>query len=272
MSLPGSALLWGVQYSHESSEGAGGWRIGSVPYLNAVPLTHALGPDVLLLPPSRLAEALHAGHLDAALVSVTEPLQHPGYAIVDGVGILSRGPVASVLLAHRGPLETLTCIRVDPASCTSVALLRMLLAARGLRPEFLPLSDYASAGMHEAVLLIGNPALEFRRSGAPHRLWDLGAAWQEWTGLPFVYAVWAIRESAASVGLPARLRAAAAAGCSAIPELVASRPEFDRPLREAYLGGHIRYDLGGPEKAGLERFAELLSQSTGRPCLPPRYV
>ncbi|MBN8249340.1 MAG: menaquinone biosynthesis protein, partial [Verrucomicrobia bacterium] len=198
-----------MQSSQESelSGGAGRWRIGSVPYLNAIPLTHALGPEILLLPPSQLAVELQAGRLDAALVSVTEPLRHPGYAIVDGVGILSRGPVASVLLAHRHPLETLRCIRVDPASCTSVALLRVLLAARGLRPTFLPLEDYASADTHEAVLLIGNPALEFRRSGAPHALWDLGAAWQEWTGLPFVYAVWAVREAAASGDLPGRLRA-----------------------------------------------------------------
>ncbi|MBN8249362.1 MAG: hypothetical protein J0L84_18195, partial [Verrucomicrobia bacterium] len=64
----------------------------------------------------------------------------------------------------------------------------------------------------------------------------------------------------------------AASGCAAIPELVASRPEFDRALRQAYLGGHIRYALGEPEKAGLRRFAELLSQSTGRPSIPPRYV
>ncbi|MCW5556901.1 MAG: menaquinone biosynthesis protein [Verrucomicrobiae bacterium] len=248
-------------------------RIGSVPYLNAVPLTHTLGPEVVLLPPSRLAVELHAGRLDAALVSVTEPLRHPGYHIVDGVGIISRGPVASVILAHRRPLEALTRVHADAASCTSVALLRMLLAARGIRPEFVPFHDYASAADREAVLLIGNPALEFRRSGASHDVWDLGAAWWEWTGLPFVFAVWAVRDSAASGELPGLLRAAAAAGCAAIPELVEARTEFDRPLRQAYLGGHIHYDLGAAEKDGLRRFAQLLAEADGgRAAAVPRFV
>jgi len=257
---------------HTTPETSRRWRIGSVPYLNAAPLTHGLGSDVVLLPPSRLAGELHAGRLDAALVSVTEPLRHPGYCIVDGVGILSRGPVASVILAHRRPLEQLERVHVDTASCTSVALLKLLLAARGIRPEWIPLGDYAAAARHDAVLLIGNPALEFRRSGAPHTLWDLGAAWQEWTTLPFVYAVWAVRESAASDGLPERLRAAAAAGCAAIPQLVDSRPEFDRALRQAYLGGHIRYDLGIRDKEGLQRFASLLQEDSGKPIVPPRYL
>jgi len=261
------------QETQETQKHAVRWRIGSVPYLNAAPLTHALGPDVALLPPSRLAVELHAGRLDAALVSVTEPLRHPGYCIVDGVGIVSRGPVASVILGHRRPLEALARVQVDPASCTSVALLRMLLAARGIQPEFSPLRDYASAVDQEAVLLIGNPALEFRRSGPPHDLWDLGAAWQEWTGLPFVYAVWAVRDAASSGELPSLLRAAAAAGCDAIPQLVASRTEFDRALRQAYLGGHIRYDLGAREKDGLQRFANLLAEADGvRAPLAPRYV
>lgn len=252
----------------------GRYRIGSVPYLNAIPLTHGLGSPLVLLPPSALAAELHGGRLDAALVSVTEPLLHEGYRIVDGVGIVSDGPVASVFLAYRVPLEELRTVFLDPASCTSVGLLRVLLAERGLRPEFQPLKDNstATAAACDAVLLIGNPALEFRRSGAPHSLWDLGSAWRELSGMPFVYAVWAIPDGVDAAPLASGLRAAAAAGRAALPELVASRPEFDRTLRQAYLGGHIRYGLGAPEKAGLKRFAELLLKHTGRPAFPPRYI
>ena len=250
----------------------GRYRIGSVPYLNAVPLTHGLGSGVTLLPPSRLAEELHAGRLDAALVSVTEPLLCEGYQIVDGVGIVSDGPVSSVFLAHREPLDAIRTVFVDPASCTSVGLLRVLFGERGLRPEFQPLADYASAAERANVLLIGNPALEFRRSGAPHTLWDLGAEWRLLSGLPFVYAVWAVSDRVDAGPLASALRTAAAAGRAAIPELVATRPEFDRPLRQSYLGGHIRYALGTREKAGLKRFAELLLKHTGRPAFPPRYI
>lgn len=250
------------------------YRIGSVPYLNAIPLTCTLGPDdsLTLLPPSALASALHAGRLDAALVSVTEPLLHAGYRIVDGVGIVSHGPVASVFLAHRRPLEQIRTISVDPASCTSVSLLRVLLAERGLHPEFVDLPDYAGASDCENVLLIGNPALEFRQADGSHSLWDLGAAWNDLTGLPFVYAVWAIPDGVDAGPLAAGLRAAAVAGQAVIPELVATRSEFDHALRQAYLGGHIRYELGPAEKEGLQRFAALLLKHTGRRTFPPRFI
>ena len=101
-------------------------RIGSVPYLNAVPLTWGLEAEACFEPPSRLVSRLHRGELDAALVSITEVLLNPGYSVLDGVGIVSRGPVYSVVLAHRRPLEELQSIELDPASCTSVQLLKVL--------------------------------------------------------------------------------------------------------------------------------------------------
>jgi hypothetical protein len=80
-------------------------RAGSVPYLNAAPLVRGLEGRLRLLPPSRLAVELQAGRLDAGLVSVTEPLLHDGYDILDGYGVASDGEVFSVFLAHRGRLE-----------------------------------------------------------------------------------------------------------------------------------------------------------------------
>ena len=246
-------------------------RIGSVPYLNAVPLTCGIEGECHFLPPSQLAAELHAGHLDAALVSVTEVLLHDGYDVLDGAAIGSDGPVASVFLAHREPLEEIRTIHLDPASCTSVNLLRVLLAERGLKPEFLPLPDYVTAPRLSNVLLIGNPAIEFRRTPHPHRLWDLGEAWQELTGLPFVYAVWALRRGA-SPELQARLLAAKSAGLATLPQIIRERPDYDLAFRRAYLGGHIRYGLGPREKAGLAHFAELLQKHSGRPVFLPRYV
>jgi len=247
------------------------FRIGSVPYLNALPLTRSLGPDVTYLPPSELARQLHGGHLDAALLSVTEVMGRPEYDVLDGAGICSDGPVYSVILAHQDDLASLGPIHLDPASCTSVNLLRVLLAERGQEPAFGRLDGYVEAAGHRNVLLIGNPAIEFRRQPATHAIWDLGAAWRELTGLPFVYAVWALRRGSPPA-LAAQLRAAQAAGLATLAEIIESRSEYDLSFRRAYLGGHIRYALGNREKAGLQHFGHLLVRHAGRKDVDLRYV
>ncbi len=247
------------------------FRIGSVPYLNAVPLTHSLGAGVTYLPPSELARQLHGGHLDAALLSVTEVMGRPEYTVLDGAGICSDGPVYSVILAHQDPLSSLGEIHLDPASCTSVNLLRVLLAQRGPVPAFRTLDTTAHAGAHRNVLLIGNPAIEFRRRPHTHQIWDLGAAWQEQTGLPFVYAVWALRRDQPPA-LADRLRASQSAGLAALPEIVAQRPEYDAAFRQAYLGGYIRYHLSAREKAGLQEFGQRLLHHAGRTSVDLEFV
>src|SRR6266705_3285509 len=118
------------------------FRIGSVRYLNAVPLTRGLEEQVCFETPSKLAAMLDRDELDVALVSVTEPLLKDRYDILDGIAIASLGEVKSVLLAHRKPLEEAEEIFCDSASLTSVQLLRVLLAEKGVRPEFKPLPNY----------------------------------------------------------------------------------------------------------------------------------
>src|SRR6185369_14515254 len=94
-------------------------RVGSVPYLNAVPLTRGLEDQIVFAPPSRLAELLREDKLDAALVSVTEVLFHDRYDVLDGVAIASLGEVQSVIVAHRKPIEDIHEVFCDPASLTS---------------------------------------------------------------------------------------------------------------------------------------------------------
>src|SRR5215207_4451146 len=171
-------------------------RVGSVPYLNAVPLTRGIEDQIVLAPPAQLARLLRDGKLDAALVSVTEVLLTEGYDILDGIAVASLGEVKSVFLAHRKPLDEIDLVFCDSASLTSVNLLKVLLAERGLRPEMRPLLNYDDAGFHDAVLLIGDPALKFVLAPHDHQIWDLGTAWMEFTNLPFVYAVWALRRVA----------------------------------------------------------------------------
>ena len=182
-------------------------RIGSVPYLNSVPLTYGIEEETSFVVPSKLAELLRAGEVDAALVSITEVLFHDGYDVLDGVAVASHGSVKSVFLAHRQPLEEIQTIHCDTASLTSVNLLRVLLAERGLVPTFEPLADYSQAAALENVLLIGNRGIDFLRAPHDHTIWDLGAAWHELTGLPFVYAVWALRRGHHDETLRAKLNA-----------------------------------------------------------------
>jgi len=249
-----------------------GYRVGSVPYLNALPLTAAVERDIVLEPPSQLGRALREDRLDAALVSSTEVLFSDRLRALSGYGIVSRGPVYSVFLAHRTPLEKLTHIHVDPASCTSVNLLRVLLEHRGVRPEFQTLNSYAGASALDAVLLIGNPAIQFRRAPYDHRIWDLGAAWREWTGLPFVYALWAVRDGVDAEPLARALHAAAESGLARLPQLIERSTAFDFEFRRAYVGGHIQYELDAAARAGLELFRQRLSASAGRPVHPVRWI
>ena len=248
------------------------FRIGSVPYLNAVPLTRGIEHQTLFKPPKELAELLERDELDAALVSVTEVLLKDRYDILDGVAVASHGPVKSVFLARQQPLEEIEIIHCDTASLTSVNLLRVLLAERGLRPAFEPLPDYAQATALENVLLIGNPGIDFLHAPHPHTIWDLGAAWRELTDLPFVYAIWALRRGHHDAALREHLRAAKTRGLEQLPEIIATRPDYDADFRQAYLGGHIQYDLGDAEKAGLAKFVELLKTHGEQTVHEPAFV
>ena len=229
-----------------------------MPYLNAVPLTHGLEHDTVFLPPSRLGPELRAGRLDAALLSVTEALFHDGFDLLEGPGIVSRGPVYSVGVAHRVPMERVREIHVDASSCTSVNLLRIFLSQRGWSPRLVPLEDYRRAPSLDAVMLIGNAAIDFRRAGHPHAWWDFGATWWDEQRLPFVYAAWVLRRVPGLDGLRQRLRDAAREGLAALPRIVASRTEYDAAFRGAYLGGWIQFDIDDAARAGVARFAGCL--------------
>ena len=247
-------------------------RVGSVPYLNAVPLTRGIEDQIVLAPPSQLAQLLREGKLDAALVSVTEALFNDAYDVLDGIAVASLGEVKSVFLAHKKPLDEVDLIFCDQASLTSVSLLKVLLAERGLRPEFRPLLNYEDAAFHDYVLLIGDPALKFALGPHEHQIWDLGTAWLELSRLPFVYAVWALRREVDTASIRQVLREAKAFGLQTLDYLINHRTEFDAAFRRDYLGWHIHYHLGTDEKKGLAKFAELLRKHGTAPVYEPRFV
>jgi chorismate dehydratase len=263
-----------VDLQHESDllNSLAPFRVGSVCYLNAVPLTRGLEDQVHFATPSGLAEMLRRDQLDAALVSVTEVLFSERYDVLDGIAVASLGEVQSVLLAHRRPLEVAREVFCDTASLTSVQLLRVLLAERGLKPEFKPLASYDFNAMPDFALLIGDRALDFARASRQHELWDLGAAWYELTQLPFVYAVWALRRGLDNAALRRHLRAARDFGLDTLDYIISSRTDYDYEFRKDYLSWHIHYHLGADEKRGLARFADLLRRHTGAPVYQPRFV
>ena len=248
------------------------FRVGSVPFLNAVPLTRGLEDQIVFVTPSKLAEMLDADELDAALVSVTEVLFKDRYDVLDGIAVASLGEVKSVFLAHRRPLKEVQEVFCDRASLTSVNLVRVLLAENGLRPEFKPLPGYAPEAMPDFALLIGDRGLDFLHAPHQHEIWDLGAAWFELTGLPFVYAVWALRRGVENQSLRRMLRDAKDFGMETLDYIIQSRTEYDYDFRKDYLGWHIHYHLCAEEKRGLAKFVELLRKHGSATVYEPCYV
>jgi chorismate dehydratase len=247
------------------------FRVGSVKYLNAVPLTRGLEDEMVFATPSQLAGMLERDELDAAMVSVTEALLRDRYDVVDGIAIASLGEVKSVLLAHRGPLEDARQIYCDTASLTSVNLVRVLLAERGLKPELRPLENYDS--LPDYALLIGDRALDLVYTRGEHAIFDLGAAWSEMTGLPFVYAIWAVRRGLKDAGRLAQiLREARKFGLDTLDTIVRERTDYDYDFRKDYLGWHIHYHLGSDEKRGIVKFMELLRKHNVGQVYPPQFV
>ena len=175
-------------------------RLGAVSYLNTKPLVYglaALAPraEVVYDLPSRLADDLAAGKLDVALIPSVEYFQNSEYAIISDACIGCRGPVLSVKLLSRVPLENIRTLALDEGSRTSVALVRILLKERhGLSPRLLPfpLGVAAEKVDADAVLMIGDRAMHPPTGFLEE--WDLGDQWCRWAELPFVFAMWVARK------------------------------------------------------------------------------
>ena len=257
--------------SHLAEEDLAPFRVGSVPYLNAVPLTRGLEEQIVFLPPSALAEKLRQDELDAGLVSVTEALLTDRYDVLDGIAVASLGEVKSVFVAHSQPLDQIREIACDPASLASLNLLKVLLAERGLKPTLTPVPDYNQLTARENFFIIGDRAIEFLLAPHTHDIWDLGAAWYELTRLPFVYAVWALRRIP-NERLRRQLREAKSFGLDTLDYIISTQRQFTLDFRKDYLGWHIHYHMGSEERRGLRRFMELLDQRKLGPVYEPRFV
>jgi chorismate dehydratase len=241
--------------------------VGAVNFLNTKPLIHTIaalapGAELTLDLPSRLADRLAGGELDVALIPVIEYFRVDGYKVVPDIAIASRGPVLSVTLFSKVPWPEIRSVALDDGSRTSAALARILLGQRyGVRPELTPLpidADAEHTGT-DAVLLIGDRAMKSCLPGFRYA-YDLGEEWHLWTGLPFVYAVWAVRPGADIHGVDHALQQCKQSGLAhvgLIAHAESRRLGLDAGFCRRYLETLIRFDLGPRELAGLQRFYEL---------------
>ena len=262
-------------------------RVGAVRYLNSRPLIEGLdellgnpcddgcrlggcgrvcrgGATLELELPSRLADGLAGGRLDAALVPSAAVLRSPGLAVIGDACVASAGPVRSVKAYFRRPPGEVRTAALDEGSRTSAALLRVLLAERfGVELDARPLpieATPADAGT-DVVLMIGDRAMH-DPLGPFEAVWDLGEEWFRWTGLPFVFAVWAAADGAELGPVPDALSAARDRGVAAIDAIAAreaGRLQLDEADAAAYLRRNLHFTLGPAERAGLAAFGELLS-------------
>ncbi|MEQ1757905.1 MAG: menaquinone biosynthesis protein [Vicinamibacterales bacterium] len=242
-------------------------RLGAVSYLNARPLTWALDQDlgrwrIRYDLPAVCAALLAGGDIDLGLVPSIEYLKSPTYRLIPGVGIGSRGPVASVALYSRVPLDEIRTIGLDTSSRTSVALVRILCARRwAIQPEFVTHApDLAAMTTRcDAGLLIGDPALEADHGALGLAKYDLGAEWTELTGLPFVYAAWTGPGSSLTTSDITALQDAQRRGVEAFDAIAEEYGAHDQTAvsRAArYLRDNMRYGLGESEAAGLQLFLD----------------
>jgi chorismate dehydratase len=242
-------------------------RVGAVNYLNSKPLIYDLeriAPRVRLSLdlPSRLADQLAAGLLDVGLIPIVEYLRGKDYALVPGIAIATRGPVLSVTLFSKVPWSRIKSVALDEGSRTSAALVQVILRHRyDVRPELQPLpidADPESINT-DAVLLIGDRAMRACLPGFVHA-YDLGQEWTEWTGLPFVFAAWAVRPGVELGTVEAAFHESKRLGllnAGQIAEQEAAKLGLGAGFCRRYLSHVIRYDLGAAEIEGMNRFAKL---------------
>jgi predicted solute-binding protein len=176
-----------------------------------------------------------------------------------------------VILVHRHPIEQLRQVIIDPASETSANLLRCLLGKQPI--EFVKDGPITA---ERGRLLIGDKAIRFREeAGDDLKILDLGAAWQEFAALPFVYALWLIRPDYQSKNeIAERLRSLGKANLQNLENVIAARPPEQQHFCEFYFRRCLRFDLGESEKKGFQQFGKLCAENGILPFVPkpPEFI
>ncbi|MBC7843519.1 MAG: menaquinone biosynthesis protein [Gemmatimonadaceae bacterium] len=270
-------------------------RVGRIPYINTYPVYGAVDRGIVTLDaamidgvPSALNARMYEGSLDVSVISAVEYAMHAErYLLLPDLAITSDGPVRSVMLFSKRPVADLdgATVLVSRSSMTSVELLSLLFRERwGVSPRLVPAdaesADIAHFGAepHDARLVIGDAAL-LLSSGThpasrayPHHV-DLGLAWKEWTGLPFVFAVWVAQRTtpvADALAVHAGLIASRDWGVAHLPILADQAADATGVPRQRclqYFAG-LDYRLSMPHLRGLTEFYRRLDAAGRVPARP----
>lgn len=251
-------------------------RIGCVSYLNAKPLIHGIDdqPDspVRFDVPSGLLDDLESGSVDIALCPVIDfhrsrvPLK-----VVPAGCIGCDGPTMTVRLFSQIPLDEVDEIHADMDSHTSIALLRVTMQHRlGRQPTIIAYNAREQVAENRVVknprtvLLIGDKVVTAApdESEYPFTI-DLGEAWKQMTGLPFVFAIWMARDDATLGDLPQRLAAVRVANLENLGTLIdhyAPKHGWPSDLAHRYLGQCLKFGVGEREIQAMETFGQLAAE------------
>lgn len=254
--MPTSAANLEVRFSEP--------RVQGVKYLNAWPPLYGLmlgrEPERLrMAPPAVLAQRLLNREADLALAPVAT-LARGAFEIAPGICLGADGEVTSVIIVGECPLEEMELLLLDSASGTSVVLARLLSAhLRRGRTLSVETADHARIARdvreRTGAVIIGDQALAVRHR-YPYVL-DLGQAWRDWTGLPFVFAAWIAQPGIVNAKVHHMLHDSLAHGLSARREIAhfwAAQEGGDPAVYEHYLTHHMRYRLDERFEAGLREF------------------
>jgi chorismate dehydratase len=246
---------------------------------NAMPPELERAFEVQYTIPSLCAEALRAGTADIGIIPVAAYADIPGLVIVPDVAIAAKGPVRSILLVSKLPLDQVRTLAADTSSRTSVALAKVLFHHWfGQTPEFVPSAPELEAMLTrcDAALLIGDPALQVDRSR--YNTWDLAEEWQRLMGQPFVFAFWAVRlaalpEAAPDVDIAAvfqqsRDRGMQPENIDTIARAWAPRVQLLPAAICEYLTRNVHYRLDDACLAGMDLFFRYAAQCGAIPQAP----
>lgn len=235
------------------------------PYSNSAPLVDKLtevDPRVRVINdhPASLVRDLKAGRADVALIPVAHLFAHPELSMLKGLGVAADGPVQSVLLKCNERMGKIKTVARDPASATSNALAALLL--RRYFKQDVEMVDFAHIERPDAAVVIGDRAL--CADPGPAGDIDLAEAWNKWTGLPFVFAVWAVRADFAEITTVTEIAHKAYAEGFRATESIAARyaDELGGSLDFwiDYLDNSIHYRLDERDIKGMELFRKYLSE------------
>ncbi len=252
------------------------YRVGAVSFLNAKPLVAGLVEDarveVHYAVPAKLADLLTEGRVDAALIPVVDLATRDRLRSLSDACIASDGETLTVRVYSRVAPSRVMRLRVDGDSHTSVLLARLIwLEMFDRAVPTMALESTTPGEAEDGVLLIGDKVVSQRPRGFAFEV-DLGAAWRELTGLPFVYAVWAADERRHVADLPDRLERSRDWGmrrAAEIAEREGPRAGWPAEIARRYLTETMHYRLTQRHRQGMELFLRLAGQRGLLPRVEP---